>query len=441
VLFAISALVLLACIYYMTVDSMGRQIQTVVEADSNSLMEHYRRGGMTALMVEINERAKHDHSGYTLYALLLPASPKPVAGNLKRWPRHATGEGWLTFDIDDHIAKGYSDSGDAWAQIRVLNGNERLLVGRNIEDLDEMRALINQALAWGLGVTAVLGLLSGIALSFGTLRRLEAINKTSKAIMHGDLSQRIPVTGQQDDINQLAVNLNQMLDRIQGLMENVRQVSNDIAHDLRTPLTRLRVKLEKMVDQASDPKQHRSIVEAAIAEVEGMLTTFNALLRIAQIESGTVYSEFNLVDLGAVAADAVELYEPLAANKGQYLTTKIASNIRIWGDRDLLFQAIVNLLDNALKYTNQHGRIDVSVNDSASGGAIVIADNGPGVPENERERVLKRFVRLQKERGRSGSGLGLSLVAAIAKLHHGTLELADNAPGLRISLTVPHKAD
>jgi signal transduction histidine kinase len=420
---------------------MGRQIQIVVEADSNSLLEHYRRDGLTALTTEINERAKHDHSGYTLYALLLPSSPKPAAGNLKRWPRHATGEGWLSFDIDAYIAKGYGDSGDAWAQVRVLEGNERLLVGRNIEDLDDLRALINQALAWGLGITAVLGLLSGIALSFGTLRRLEAINKTSKAIMQGDLSQRIPVTGQKDDINQLALNLNQMLDQIQGLMENVRQVSNDIAHDLRTPLTRLRAKLDELPDHASDPKQRRLTVEAAIAEVEGMLTTFNAMLRIAQIESGTVYSEFGAVDLGAVAADAVELYEPLAASNGQHLTINIASDVRVWGDRDLLFQAMVNLLDNALKYTTQHGRVEVSVSGSSSGGTIAIADNGPGIPPNECERVLKRFVRLQAQRDHSGSGLGLSLVAAIAKLHRGTLELTDNAPGLRVSFTIINKAN
>jgi signal transduction histidine kinase len=351
-LLSASVLAVFAFIYWSTVGYMSRQTEAMIAGDLNALVERYRRDGLNALITSVNENAARDRSGYTLYALALPDGRKLLAGNLKRWPPHS-GKAWVEFDIDDYIAKGYGDDGDALARIEVLAGGELLLVGRDIEELKELRELIGNALLSGLALTALLGLAGAVMLSFGPVRKIETINKTSQAIMRGDLSRRIPLTGKDDDINQLAANLNRMLDQIQSLMESVRHASNDIAHDLRTPLTRLRARLESLDEMQTDPEQQRVTVAESIAEADSLLATFNALLRIAQVEAGAAYSEFATVDLAAVVRDAADLYEPLAADKGQRLDVLTAQGIaaKVPGDRDLLFQALVNLLDNAIKYT------------------------------------------------------------------------------------------
>ncbi len=436
-LLSVSVLVVFAFIYWATIGYMSRQIEAVIAEDLNSLAERYRLNGLNALIAAVNERATQDRSGYTLYALALPDGPKLLAGNLKRWPPHA-GKAWVEFDIDDYIARGYNDDGDARARIAVLTGGELLLVGRDIDDLKEQRELIGNALLSGLAITGLLGLLGAVMISFGPVRKIETINKTSQAIMRGDLSRRIPLAGKDNDIDQLAANLNRMLDQIQSLMENVRHTSNDIAHDLRTPLTRLRARLESLCELQAEP-EHRAALTECIAETDSLLATFNALLRIAQIEGGAAHGEFATVDLVVVVRDAVDLYEPLASDKGQRLDVLLARGaaISIAGDRDLLFQALVNLLDNAIKYTHAGDCIEIDLKVLANAVEIVVADNGPGIPAPAREHVLRRFYRLEAHRSDPGNGLGLSLVAAVAKLHRGRLELADNNPGLRVSLILP----
>ena len=287
-------------------------------------------------------------------------------------------------------------------------------------------------------MTVVLALAGGVMMSRSMMRRLEVINETSREIMAGDLSRRIPTQGTGDDFDQLTDNLNNMLDRIELLMEDVRRVSDNIAHDLRTPLSRLRQRLELMKLPGADKEQLREQVEQTLGEADALLATFNALLRIARLESEDRRAGFSEVDLAALVADVAELYEPLAEDKQQQLLTTVKARVRVHGDRDLLFQALANLVDNAIKYTPAGGSIELSCEAGAAGARITISDNGPGIPQDARTRVFQRFFRLDTSRATAGSGLGLSLVAVVAKLHQAKVSLEDNRPGLRVVLDFAH---
>jgi signal transduction histidine kinase len=269
------------------------------------------------------------------------------------------------------------------------------------------------------------------------LRRIEAINRTSREIMAGDLARRVPASGSGDDIDQLAQNLNAMLDRIEGLMEGIRHVSEGVAHDLRSPLTRLRNRLETARLSGRDPEDQRRLIDASIADADLLLATFNALLRIAEAQSGRARAGFTAVDLTILARDVVELYEPVAHEKDQQLIAAIDADVTAMGDRHLLSQAFANLIDNAIKYTPAAGRIEVALRATPAGAAFSIADNGPGVPTEYRDKVLERFFRLDPSRSTPGTGLGLSLVAAVVELHAANLLLEDNRPGLRITIAFP----
>jgi signal transduction histidine kinase len=281
---------------------------------------------------------------------------------------------------------------------------------------------------------AILALAGGLMMTRSMMRRIETISATSREIMTGDLSRRIPTKGTGDDFDRLTDNLNSMLDRIETLMEDVRRVSDNIAHDLRTPLARLRTRLEFLRMQKADSEQLRETVEQVVSEADGLLSTFNALLRIARIESGSGRAGFTDVNLASMMRDVVELYEPLAEEKHQHLRMQLTGDLRACGDRDLLFQAIANIIDNAIKYTPTGGTIEVLTDTNSNGGQITVADSGPGIPVQAREKVFERFFRLDASRTTPGSGLGLSLVAAVAKLHDIKVLLKDNRPGLRVIL-------
>jgi len=286
-------------------------------------------------------------------------------------------------------------------------------------------------------ITLVLGGIGGVLISRRVMKHLEAINTTSREIINGDLSRRIPLQHSGDEFDTLADNLNAMLDRIEELMEGVRRVSDSIAHDLRTPLARLRNRLELLQAEQEKSGQDPAQTEQAISEADGLLKTFNALLRIARIETRQHREAFTDVDMRTLLRDVVELYEPLAEEKEQSLSLQLETEMHMQGDRDLLFQAMANLLDNAIKYTPAHGEIKISLDEQADTGRITIADNGPGIPENERQQVFQRFYRLEKSRTTPGSGLGLSLVEAVAKIHGMKLKLENNHPGVRILCEFP----
>ncbi|MGB5834355.1 MAG: HAMP domain-containing sensor histidine kinase, partial [Thiohalocapsa sp.] len=299
------------------------------------------------------------------------------------------------------------------------------------------------ALGWGLAITAALALFGSWLMSAGVVRRIEAINEVSREIMDGDLSRRVPGDGSDDEFDQLAVNLNRMLARIEALMASVRQVSDNIAHDLRTPLSRLHTKLSQLRD-TDLPAESAAEVDGAINDAEELLSAFNGLLRIARVEAGSRRAAFADLDLVPLLQDVAELYEPLSADKGQVLEVNpvlssrqcAGDALRVHGDRDLLFQAVANLLDNAIKYTPDGGHIKLCAKSVEKTCEIGVSDSGPGIPAELRNKVLQRFYRVDESRSAPGHGLGLSLVQATAKLHGAGLRLEDASPGLRVVLSL-----
>jgi signal transduction histidine kinase len=428
-LFGASVTVLLGFIYWSTAAYMSEQTEATIEAEIRGLAERYRLTSLDGLVRSIKERIENNPFSSTIYLLTNERFDR-VAGNLDRWPMEKRDEdGWIEFALEQVGGDGARHG--ARARTFVLTGDFHLLVGRDMYDLRATQALIVRTLAWGVAITALLALAGAVMMSRTTAKRLEAINATSRRIMRGDLSQRVPTRGTQDEFDQLAGNLNGMLDQIQQLMDGVRHVSDNIAHDLKTPLTRLRSRLEDLSEsERRDPEQ----VDQALAEADGLLATFNALLRIARIEAGARREAFSEVSLKNVVEDATELYEALAEDKGQTLRLSASVAPVMLGDRDLLFQAVANLLDNAIKYTPTGGLVELSLTQGDSGARIRVADSGPGIPDKEHARVLERFVRLEDSRTTPGNGLGLSLVAAVAKLHGAQVRFEDAQPGLVVDL-------
>lgn len=431
-LFSASVVLLLGFIYWSTAGYMARQTDATIDAEISGLAERYRLTSLDGLVQSLNDRLKRNPQGSFVY-LLTDSSFRPIVGNLDRWPHIPAGEdGWLSFRLEQ-ASLGEEEVHRARARTFVLRGGFRLLVGRDMHELTETRALIVRTLGWGFGITVLLGIAGGVMMSRSTARRIEAINQTSREIIQGDLSRRIPSGGSGDDFDQLTDNLNSMLDQIQLLMDGVRHVSDNIAHDLKTPLTRLRNRLEAINVQS---KPHRADIEDAIAEADSLLSTFNALLRIARIEAGQRSSGFEVLSLSGLVRDVVELYEPLAHERQQVFTASIEENLNTAGDRDLLFQAIANVLDNAIKYTPEGGRVEIALSREDNRAQVVISDTGPGIPESEYGRVFQRFVRLESSRNTPGNGLGLSLVAAVARIHNADIEL-DGGSGLEITMRFP----
>jgi signal transduction histidine kinase len=314
-----------------------------------------------------------------------------------------------------------------------------VLVGRDLGEQQRFAQIIQRALILTVGLMVVLGLVSWLFVSRRVLKRIDSVSETSRRIVEGDLSGRLEVTGTGDEFDRLAESLNAMLSRIERLMVGLKEVSDNIAHDLKTPLTRLRNRAERALAQSAGEPGYREALQAAIEEADQLIRTFDALLMIARAEAGSAATAFAPVDAAQVAQDVVELYEPLAEEAGVRLELQESGPAIVTASRELLSQALVNLVDNAIKYagTRPDARVIVAARPEGDRVALEVADNGPGIPEGERERVTQRFVRLEESRSRPGAGLGLSLVSAVAHLHSGTLELGDNEPGLRAVLRLP----
>ncbi len=436
-LFAGSALLLLGFIYWSTVGYMADQADATIEADIRGLAERYREQGLEGLVQTINLRLERDPDMASVY-LLTTGSYAPLAGNLSAWPEaEPDTERWLSFEFRDPRTE------DRMFQARArafrLEGGLRLLVGRDVRELRATRQLIVRALLWGSAMMLVLAVSVGLFMSRRSQRRLEEISQTTREIIDGDLARRVPSDGSGDELDRLADSLNAMLDEIQRLMDGIRHVTDNVAHDLRTPLTRLRNRLEGLRDQLDAASPQRDVVEEGLAETDQLLATFAALLRIARLEAGGRTARFVELDLGALADDAVELYAAVAEARGQTLELKCDAPVRVVGDRDLLFQALTNLIDNAIKYTPQGGRVALEIEPDDAGITLTVADSGPGIPADAYDKVTERFFRLEQSRTTPGSGLGLSLVAAVARLHRARLRFADGRPGLRVSLVFERK--
>ncbi|HEV7960553.1 MAG TPA: HAMP domain-containing sensor histidine kinase, partial [Rhizomicrobium sp.] len=343
------------------------------------------------------------------------------------------------FDYERRV-NGVAETRRARGRLFTLTGNFDLLVAQDVHDRDVTQRMFSTTLPWTMGLILLFGLLGGALMSRNMLRRLDTINRASGEIMAGNMTRRVPVSGAQDEFDLLAENLNRMMDRIERLMKGLREVTDSVAHDLRTPLTRLRQRLEQSQARLSAAGSDTSEIEHAIADTDQLIGTFNALLLIAETDAGTARGAMSPLDLASVARDVSELYEPLAEERNVSLTLATASVPMIEGVRSLVAQALANLVDNAIKYTPPGGQVAISISQSFAGVDLAVADSGPGIPAHERSRVVERFVRLEASRNSPGTGLGLSLVAAVAHFHNAQLLLEDNAPGLKAILRFPRPA-
>jgi len=434
-LFGLSVVVLLAVIYWIASDALRQQLATNIQGEVAALVEDHRAGGLLHAADIISQRlASGLHR--TMYYLLLDPAGRKMAGNLAGLsPR----DGWQDLPVPAPDDDAKDDAGEPEGHRLlafgvVLPDRSFLLVGEDTDLVVEVEEAIVRAFGWAFGVTILLGVAGGGTLSLGFLRRLDTINRTSRAIIEGRLKDRVPTRGTGDELDRLALNLNEMLDRLQALMESLRQVSSDIAHDLRTPLTNLRQRLEGVRLRASRIEDYETAVDRAIADTDAILRTFAALLRIAQIESGTRRAAFSTVDLSRVFQSIAAAYSAVAEDRGQTLAATIAPDMRVYGDRELLTQMLANLVENAIRHTPAGTRIALSLEHGTEGPIGTVADNGPGIPSDAREKVFRRFFRLERSRSSPGTGLGLSLVAAVADIHGIGITLADNEPGLRVVL-------
>lgn len=434
-IFSASTLFLFYFFYVFTASYMTQQMDNTIQVEIQGLVERYQQEGLPGLTTLIAKRVNRQQTGNSIY-LVTTYTLQPVVGNLDRWPSNASShDDWIEFSLERN--EQTNETHLVRAKVFRLPEKYGLLVGRDIHQLTEAKRRIIQALIWGLVIMVLLAFLGGMVLSRNTVRKIERINQTTKSIMSGDLSRRVPLTRRNDDFDQVAKNLNQMLDEIEMLMEDVRRVSDNIAHDLRTPLSRLRQHLEEARQQENPSSQSAINLERAIKETDSLLVTFNALLRIARIEAGQVRAGFREINLHTLLEDIVEFYEPLIEEKDQTLETTLLTNINSHGDQNLLFQAFANVIENAIKYTPTHGSLSLSVSRLNGEIVVTIADNGQGIPESEQGKVFRRFYRLDQSRGSSGNGLGLSLVSAVIALHNGSISLKDNAPGLRVIIKLP----
>lgn len=436
--FAISAMVLIGFTYWNVSRALNAQTDQTIRAETVGLAEQYQRRGVRGLADVIIGRSMHN--GLGLY-LLIDGEGLPVAGNIDVWPQASIDkDGFVEFDYERHIQSALARRRARGQAFSLVGGNYRLLVARDVTDQRLIRNQFITTLPWIVGLILLFGSISGALVSRKMLKRLDTINHTSGEIIAGDFSRRVPVTNAGDEFDALAENLNRMLERIERLMKGMREVVDSVAHDLRTPLNRLRNRLEEAQSHVDADSPFAADIDAAIGETDRLIATFNALLLIAEADAGAARGTMSLLDLSAVVPDMVELYEPLAEEKNLILTALPSGEAMIEANRRLISQALANLIDNAIKYTPAGGVITVGLTETPEGVELTVADTGPGIPPEERERVLQRFVRLEKSRNSPGTGLGLSLVDAVARLHGARFILADNVPGLKAVIRFPHPA-
>lgn len=430
-LFTMSAALLAMFFYWSTIGLLVRESDATLKAEITGLAEQYIEHGLERLAQVIAHRIRNDQSGAMIY-LFATRDNQPLAGNLLEWPRiEADVDGWVEFT--HHRADGRDVP--ARARVYLLGDGLHLLVGRNIEQLRQLKQVFNRALLLGVGLIFVLATGGGLLMSNRMLKRVGAMTAATGDIIAGQLDRRLEVRGVGDEFDELAARVNVMLDRLQALLATVRHVSDNIAHDLRTPLTRLRNRIELAARDA--PEALRDELEASVEDADQLLATFAALLRIARIESGSYEAEVEVLEVGTLINDANELYLGVAQDKHLSLQAEVHGRPLVRGDRNLLFQALTNLLDNAIKHSAAGGVVKVDVRTEGNEVVVDVRDAGPGIPREERERVTQRFTRLDQSRSLPGSGLGLSLVKAVAELHKGSLSFSDNAPGLCASLRLP----
>ncbi len=430
--FGVIVAAIFAYVYVSTSSYVRGRSDRAIVAEFASLQATYQRAGRAGLIAVISERVADHSFADNLYLLTDPAGPV-LAGNAgaKSMPADEA-HGWQEFRVP-----GTNGSPLVRAMLERLSNGDRLLVGRDISELDHFTDHIRLALGSSLALIFVITGVATILVTRRTVGRIEEINATSRHIMQSGLDKRIPLRGSHDEWDRVAENLNLMLDRIETLMGEVKQVSDNVAHDLRTPLTRMRGRLEQAFHRERAAANDQALIGDTIADLDAVLRIFASLTRIAHIESAARKSGFRNVNLAEIAGEVVELYDAAAEQDGTSLTISGEVDLPVTGDRDLIFDAIANLVDNAIKHGRAGGRVAVTTERFDREAVVTIADDGPGIPADQRDQVFKRFYRLEQGRCAPGNGLGLSLVSAIARLHGARIDMVDNAPGLKVRLWFP----
>ncbi len=432
--FVVAAALIVGFVAWQANELLTSKVIEALSVEISALREQFQAGGPERLVAAVKDRVAQP--GPNLY-LVLDAAGRKLAGNLPAIPPELAqgGQGTL-FSHGKRAAVG---------EVVQVRGGLTLVVGRDVEDQRQFALTVGRVALWSFGLLSALGVGAGILISRSTLGRIEAVTEASRKIMAGDLSRRVPLNGSGDELDRLSESLNAMLARIEELMAALREVSDNIAHDLKTPLTRLRNRAEAALREPDSAAAHRDGLVKTIEEADELIKTFNALLLIARLEGGAMTESMHQVDPAAIISDVAELYEPAAEEAGLALTVSAPEGLSMVANRELVSLAIVNLVDNAIKYSvagpvpAQRATVEISLRGVGDQVEIAVADKGPGVASEDRKRALQRFVRLEKSRSRPGFGLGLSLVAAVARLHGGSVRLEDNAPGLRAVIALPKR--
>lgn len=432
-LFVAFAGLLVGVLWWRTAAVLDREINAVIVADTRAIGDRLRDFGLAGALQTIEQRVRQTKDERAIYLLADPRY-QPLGGNLNSWPAEVGEEpGWYDMALiregKEHATRGLHV---------MLPANFHLLVARDAQDRLTIRNEIVTGLIWAVVAAIVLAILGGLLVRRIVLRRVELINRTTGAIVRGDLSGRLPTRQSADEFDRLAQTINLMLQQIELLVEGVRNSSNAVAHDLRTPLAEVRARLEDVLRNKPMTDEALREIQAAVADIDHVIAVFAALLRLAEVDSGARLSGFRTVELAEVAAEVAELYGPVAEEKAVSLALDVAPRQTVQGDPHLLAQAVGNLVDNALKFAPSQSAVTIKVERRDAGRvAIVVSDRGPGIPDDEKPRVTERFYRGRSGGETSGVGLGLSLVTAVARLHGGALILRDNAPGLVAELVLP----
>jgi signal transduction histidine kinase len=422
--FAVAVIALGVVSVLGTRSALRAQLDARIQAEALALAQEDRTEGMQGVLDAVEER---QHTPGALDYGLLGPDGQLLAGQLSAT---SAPRGWSTLRLP---------AGETMRILTMsLSGGRRLIVGEDLQRVSVLDGALLGAFGFAFLGVLVLGVATGLALSREVQRRFSAMSGTAQAIIDGDLGRRIPLSGAGDDLDALGATFNRMLDRISALLDSLRQVSNDVAHDLRTPLTRLRQRLEASL-RVGDAAEQKRAIEAALSDLDVILDTFTALLRIAQIEAGARRAGFSSVDLSALVTTVVEAFGPSAEEGRRSLEADAAQSVAVEGDAELLTQALVNMVENGLRHTPPGARVQVGAREDEQGAYLVVRDDGPGVPPEELARLFDRFYRLERSRSTPGSGLGLALVAAVARLHDARAELEDAGPGLEARIVFPRE--
>ena len=435
-LFTLSQIVIFGVLYWSTLRIYEARTNAVIEAEAQDLRLEFAGLSVTEMAAIVTRRCEDEPGEFDEY-ILATRNYEYIAGNIRVWPTGARQDSALIDLALGDGSDGYGESAIHRVLTLTLPSGDHLLVGHNLTEFEKIRNLIGRALIHTLALTLLLGFGGGYLFSRALARRLDKINSSSLAILEGDISRRMPLTGSGDEFDVLSRNLNRMLDRIEELMTSMREVTDNVAHDLRKPLSRLHNRIEVTLLGSRDPDAYRETLEHAVREMENIETVFSGLLTISMAESGASRDRFERIDLAEIVRSAVEIYGPAAEDSGLALDVREDTPTPITGDPHLIAQAVANLIDNAIKHAPGTGPVVLRTVRRQDHAELTVADRGPGIPEEFRERAMERFSRLEQSRTTPGSGLGLSLVRAVALLHGGAVALEDNRPGLKVTLRFP----